>query len=66
MTNQEILNQANKLNANEFVEFLEANKIDYSILDCNLMDYNDGFFNVDVDGFYEGDSLLFCDGKFQA
>jgi len=65
MTNQEILNQAEKLNAVKFVEFLEANKIDYSILDCNLMDYNDDYFNVEVDGFDEGDALLFYDGKFQ-
>lgn len=66
MTTQEILNQANKLNANEFVNLLEANKIDYSILDCNLMDYNDDYFNVEVNGFDEGDSLLFFNGKFQA
>ena len=65
MTNQEILNQATQLDAVKFVEFLEANKIDYSILDCNLMDYNDDYFNVEVDGFDRGDSLLFCDGKFQ-
>jgi hypothetical protein len=65
MTNQEILNQATQLNAVKFVEFLEANKIDYSILDCNIMDYNDDYFNVEVDGFEEGDALLFCDGVFQ-
>jgi len=65
MTNQEILNQAHQLKADQFVEFLEANKIDYSILDCNLMDYNDDYFNVEVEGFDEGDSLLFLDGKLQ-
>lgn len=65
MTNQEILNQANELDAINFVRFLESNKISYDILDCNLMDYNDDYFNIDVEGFESGDALLFFDGKFQ-
>ena len=65
MTNQEILDQANQLDAVKFVQFLESNKIDYSILDCNLMDYNDDYFNIEVEGFERGDSFLFLDGEFQ-
>jgi hypothetical protein len=65
MTNQEILDQASQLDAVNFVRFLESNKIGYGILDCNLMDYNDDYFNVEVDGFERGDSLLFLDGEFQ-
>ncbi len=65
MTTQKILNQAKKLDAIKFAEFLEVNKINYSILDCNVLDYNVDYFNVEVEGFDNGDSILFFNGKFQ-
>jgi hypothetical protein len=65
MNNQLILNQAKQLDAIKFVEFLEENKIDYSVLDCNLMDYNDDYFNIEFTGDDGLECFLFLDGKFQ-
>ena len=65
MNNQLILNQAKQLDAIKFVEFLEENKIDYSVLDCNLMDYNDDYFNIEFIGDGGLECFLFLDGKFQ-
>lgn len=65
MTNQEILNQAIQLDAVSFATFLDENKINYIILECNIMDYNDDYFNIDVEGFESGDYFLFLNGKFQ-
>ena len=64
MTTNEIMEQAKVLDAAQFVEYLETNGIDYEILDAdNILDYNDEYLNLVVDGFDEGDSLLFFDGK---
>jgi hypothetical protein len=64
MTTDEIMEQAKVLDATNFVEYLETNGIDYEILDAdNILDYNDEYLNLAVDGFDEGDSLLFFDGK---
>jgi|688.fasta_scaffold1340289_2 hypothetical protein len=59
-----ILNAAKSLNANNFASFLDNNKIAYTILDCNIMDYNDDYFNIIIDKFDE--NILFFNGKFQA
>ena len=59
-----ILNAAKSLNANNFASFLDNNKIAYTILDCNILDYNDDYFNIIIDKFDE--NILFFNGKFQA
>lgn len=59
-----ILNAAKSLNAQNFASFLDNNKIAFTILDCNIMDYNDDYFNIIIDKFDE--NILFFNGKFQA
>ncbi len=57
---------ANKSNTSQFIQFLEDNKVNYSILDQdNIFDDNDGLVNIEVDGMDEGVSLLFADGRYQ-
>lgn len=58
-----ILNAAKSLNAQNFASFLDNNKIAFTILDCNIMDYNDDYFNIIIDKFDE--NILFFNGKFQ-
>lgn len=58
-----ILNAAKSLNAKNFASFLDNNKIAFTILDCNIMDYNDDYFNIIIDEFDE--NILFFNGKFQ-
>lgn len=62
-TLENIRNAAKSLNAKNFASFLDNNKIEYTILDCNLMDYNDDYFNIIIDKYDE--NILFFDGKFQ-
>ena len=59
-----ILNAAKSLNAQNFASFLDNNKISFTILDCNIMDYNDDYFNIIIDKFDE--NILFFNGKFQS
>lgn len=65
MTTKSILEKAETLNAEQFVQFLDAACIEYCILDCDLLDYNNEYCNIEVKGFDEGESILFCDGKLQ-
>jgi len=66
ITESIIRNTAATLNAMEFVEFLDVNKIKYDILDAdNILDYNDGMLNVEVSLLPEGESLLFIYGKYE-
>jgi len=64
MTIEQILIQASILDAQDFAEFLDKNQINFTILDCNVMDYNDDYFNITLDDF-EDESLLFYNGEFQ-
>jgi hypothetical protein len=59
-----ILNAAKSLNAQNFAKFLDNNKISFTILDCNIMDYNDDYFNIIIDKFDE--NILFFNGEFQS
>jgi|Laugresu1bdmlbsd_1035121.scaffolds.fasta_scaffold04651_2 hypothetical protein len=53
-------------NAAEFIDFLENFKVNYDIIDAdNLLDYNEGFLNIEVSNLPEGESLLFIDGEYQ-
>lgn len=63
----EILDLAkNGHSAKAIVELLEINKIDYDVLDAdNMLDENDGMFNMIVDGLPEGVSMYFYDGQYQ-
>jgi len=65
MTKKQILDAAKELKASDFIEMLDRKKIFFDVLDQdNIMDPNDGFFNIEVDGMPEGESLLFTDGEF--
>jgi hypothetical protein len=59
-----ILNAAKSLNAQNFAKFLDNNKISFTILDCNITDYNDDYFNIIIDKFDE--NILFFNGEFQS
>jgi hypothetical protein len=64
MTIEQILIQASLLDANQFAKFLDDNKVNWTILDANIMNYNDDYFNITLDDF-EDESILFYDGVFQ-
>jgi hypothetical protein len=66
MTRAQIIKAAEQNTAIDFLEFLYENKVRCEILDQdNLMDENDGYFNLIVAGMGDGESILFCDGEFQ-
>jgi len=60
MSNKTITKLAETMNAEAFINELDARKIDYELDNVdNMMDYNDGIMNVIV-----GESaILFVDGK---
>ena len=60
MSNKTITKLAETMNAEAFINELDARKIDYELDNVdNLMDYNDGMLNVIV-----GESaILFVDGE---
>ena len=65
MKANKIIKAAETMNATQFLEFLYENKVFFSILDQdNIMDPNDGYLNVEVDGMPEGESILFTDGEY--
>ena len=59
-----IIDSAFALNAKDFAKFLDTNKISWDILDSdNMLDYNEGFFNIEV---WKGKfmaTILFQDGE---
>lgn len=61
----EILETAKTLDAKKFAKFLDENKIDWTMLDCNIMDYNDGDFNITLDA-YNDENVYFLDGQYFA
>jgi hypothetical protein len=67
MNYENILEFAEKgYDAKAIVELLESNNIGYEVLDAdNLMDENEGNFNIIIDGMGEGYSVLFYNGKYQ-
>lgn len=60
----EIIETAKTLDANQFAEFLDKNKIEWEMLDCNIMDYNDEFFNILLSD-YDNQSIAYYNGKFE-
>lgn len=67
MNVNEILDFAvNGYSAKSIVELLESNRIDYEVLDAdNMLDENDGMFNMIVEGLPEGESMYFYNGQYQ-
>lgn len=64
MDKQLILTLAQKLTAATFVQVLEDLNIQYDVLDCNLMDYNEDQFNVVIRAEDGSCTILFTDGKY--
>jgi hypothetical protein len=61
----QIIDTATKVDANEFARYLDDNKINWTILDCNLMDFNDEYFNITLDD-YNDKNIFFVDGQYQS
>jgi hypothetical protein len=59
----EIIETAKTLDANQFAKFLDENKIEWDILDCDIMDYNDGDFNITLDD-YDDANIYFLNGQY--
>jgi hypothetical protein len=59
----EIIEKAKTSDANQFAEFLDMNKIEWEMLDCNIMDYNDEFFNITLTD-YDDEPIEYYNGKF--
>lgn len=65
MTKKQILDAAKELKASDFIAMLDRKKVFFDVLDQdNIMDPNDGYFNIEVNGMPEGEALLFTDGEF--
>jgi hypothetical protein len=65
MTRDQITKAACKLSARDFMGLMEHNEVFTEVLDQdNIMDANDGYFNVIVEGMNPGEALLFIDGEF--
>jgi hypothetical protein len=66
MNYENILEFAEKgYDAKAIVELLESNSIGYEVLDANVMDVNNDYFNIIIDGMEDGESVLFYNGKYQ-
>ena len=65
MTRKQILKAARKLSAKDFLALMERKKVETDILDQdNILDPNEGYLNVVVEGLDDGEALLFFDGEF--
>jgi hypothetical protein len=65
LTLTQIITAAQILDANRFAKYLDQNRINWTPLDMNIMDYNDGDFNITLDD-YNDENLCFVDGEFRA
>jgi hypothetical protein len=66
MNYENILEFAEKgYDAKAIVELLESNNIGYEVLEADVMDVNNDYFNIIIDGMEEGVSVLFYNGKYQ-
>ena len=65
ITLTEIIETAKTLDANKFAKYLDENKIEWEMLDCNIMDYNDGDFNIALSA-YNDENVYFLDGQYFA
>jgi hypothetical protein len=65
ITLAQILKEAKKVDANEFAKFLDKNKVQWTMHDCCITNYNDDYFNISLDDF-EDYFVSFVDGKYEA
>jgi hypothetical protein len=65
MTRTQIIKAAETNDAAAFLALAEQAGLAPTIIDQdNIMDANDGYLNVIVNGLARGEALLFVDGKF--
>jgi hypothetical protein len=66
MKNKEsILQNAAQMTATDFVAYLHENDIEFDVLDQdNILNENEGVFNIVINEFPIGEAVLFIDGKF--
>ena len=65
MTRDEIITAAGSFNAKGFVTLLEDQNVSFAVLDQdNIMNPNDGYLNLAVEGLDVGEAILFVDGEF--
>jgi len=65
MKRDQIIKAAESNSAVGFLALAEQNGLAPTILDqYNIMDANDGYLNVIVNGLARGEALLFIDGEF--
>ena len=65
MTRNQIIKAAETNDAVGFLALAEQKGLAPTILDQdNIMNANDGYLNVDVEGMPEGESLLFINGDW--
>jgi hypothetical protein len=64
MTLDQIITQAESVDAIDFEKFLEVNNINNTWLDVCLTNYNEGYFNITLDD-YEDFNIIFDDGVYE-
>jgi hypothetical protein len=65
MTRPQIIEAAETNDAAAFLALAEQAGLDPTIIDQdNIMDANDGYLDVIVNGLARGEALLFVDGEF--
>ena len=64
MTIEQILIQARILDAKDFAQYLDAYKINWTMLDACLTNYNDDYFNLTLDD-YDDCFISFYNGVFE-
>lgn len=65
MTRDQIITAAETTNAKEFVTLLDSQSVAFMVLDMdNMLDPNDGYLNLAIEGLDKGEAILFVDGVF--
>ena len=64
MTKEQILAKAETSDAKQFAKFLDDNKINWTMLDVNIMNYNEDYFNISLDDF-DGENVMFYNGVYE-
>ena len=64
MTLNRIIKTAESMSASTFAKWLDIQKIEWTILDANIMNYDNDYFNIILNDFNRQD-IIFYDGVFQ-
>ena len=64
MTLNRIIKTADSMSASTFIKWLDAQKINWTMLDADLMNYDNDYFNITLDDFQQ-ENIMFYDGVFQ-